>query len=165
MIAIKYLFLIVLSFILAFLDISLFSFIGIYGATLLTSFLSVIIFSLSDKSHKDYLIVALSMVLFFSVLSSLPLLAIILGFFVIPASISYIREKHLPEPSAPVSILYFFVASVFFEIILIVSLRAWDQNSMLTFAWFVFLHALFGFISFSFFLRIRKNLTISEIKL
>lgn len=161
----RYSILIFISFVLVFIDVSFLSFWEVYGATVLSSLLFLIIFSMTDKTKKDYVVAALSVVLAFSVFSSLPLFLIIIGFFLIPASIAYVRQRYLPEPNVPISILYFVISSVFFEGILLLYLRAWTANGLLTFAWFVFINSLVGFISYALYLKIRKNFTTSEIKL
>jgi hypothetical protein len=165
MIYIKYLFLIVLSFVLSFMDISFFSFLGVYGATILTSFIFMIIFTLVDKTKKDYIIVSLSLVLFFSIFSSLPLFPIMVNFFLIPAAISYIRKYYLPEPSLIVSPLYFLVATFIFEGVLLIYSKAWNNEGLLTFSWFVFINTMVGVIVYYFYLKIRKRFKSFEIKI
>lgn len=165
MIYIKYLFLIAVSFALSFLDISFFSFLGVYGATILSSFIFMIIFTFLDKTKKDYLIVSLSLVLFFVVFSSLPLFPIMINFFLIPAAISYFRKYYLPEPSLIVSPLYFLAATFIFEGVLLIYDKAWNNYGFLTFSWFIFINTVLGIIIYALYLRIRRKFRSFEIKI
>lgn len=160
----KYTIIILIAFCLSFLDIAFFSFLEIYGATILSSFIFLIIFSITDKTKRDYMIASLAVVLFYSIFSSLPLPIIFTGFFIIPASIGYIRERYLPEPTPIVSILYFFVSALLFEGILVAYVKAWNPTGLLTLSWFVFLHILVGFLCYLIFFRLRKKLSRGEIK-
>lgn len=162
---IRYATIIFISFLLTFIDVSFLSFLGVYGATILSSFLFVIIFSMTDKTKKDYIIAALSVVLFFSIFSSLPLFPIIAGFFLIPATIGYLRQHSFPEPSVLVSVVYFVISTALFEGMILLYLRAWNDEGFLAFGWFIFLNSFFGFISYAFYLKMRKNFTAPEIKL
>jgi len=165
MIYFKYSTLIIVSFILSFLDISFFSFLGVYGATILSSFIFVIIYSFADKTKKDYLIISLSLVLFFSIFSSLPLFPILFNFFLIPSVITYIRKYYLPEPSLIVSIIYFLLATLLFEGLLLIYDKAWNSAGFLTFSWFIFINTLLGLFAYAFYLKIRKRFKTFEIKL
>jgi hypothetical protein len=161
----KYVLVIIVAFLLSFLDISFFSFLDIYGATVLSSFIFLIIFTIVDKTKQDYLVVSLALVLFFIVLSSLPLIPLLINFFLIPAIINYVRKYYLREPTLFASIGYFFIACFIFELTLLIYARAWNATGFLTFAWFIFLNVFLSFISYAIYLKIRKNFSSLEIKL
>lgn len=165
MIYIKYLILIAVSLVLSFLDISFFSFLDVYGATLLSSFIFLIIFTFVDKTKKDYIIVALSLVLSFSIFSSLPLFPIFINFFFIPAMISYLRRYYLPQPSLIVSVLYFLATTFIFEGVLLIYAKAWNNSGLLTFSWFIFINTVLGIIAYAFYLKVRRKFKTFEIKI
>jgi hypothetical protein len=137
----------------------------VYGATILSSFLFLVTFTIIDKTKKDYVLVSLADILFFSILSSLPMPVIFIGFFLVPISIGYIRERYLPEPTSIVSIIYFFLSTLLFEGVLLLYLRAWNMLGILTLSWFIFINTFLGFLTYAAYLRIRKNFSAPEIKL
>lgn len=162
---IKYPILIFISFVLVFIDISFFSFIGIFGATLLSSLIFLVIFSILNKDQKDDYIVALSMVLFFSIFSSLPLPIIFIGFFLLPFGIGYVRKHYFSEPSPIGSIPYFLMTNFIFEGVLILYVGDFSSSGLLMFSWFILLNTFFGFLLYSISQSVRNNLMRGEIKL
>jgi hypothetical protein len=161
----KFLIIGLVVFFLTFLDVSFFSFIDIYGATLLSSFTFLIIFCITDQTHKEYIIVSLLTVFFFSVFSSLPISAILIGFFVIPATVVFVRTHYLPEPNLGTSIIYFFISSFLLEGFFLIYAKSWNVLGFLTLSWFIFINTFWGFWAYFFYLKIKRNFTLGEIKL
>jgi|GEM_PF-1446708 len=141
----KKLLVVLLAFIAVFLDVSFFSFWPIFGATLISSFVLVVIFSLLFDIQL-FLIFSLSVVFFFAIFSSLPLLIIIACFLLLPALLLYVRDRYLPEPNFIIIVVYLIIANSLFEIMLLTFFGEWNENGLLAFAYFITLNTLLGLI-------------------
>ena len=144
----KILTLILFSLLFTLLDVSFFSFIQIYGVTIISTFLIIISFSLlvdTKLAHHDLLIFQSSSLIMFSVLSSVPIWLLLIGFIIIPGVIVYLRENYVSYPSVFVVIAIFLLSNFIFEIILFLSSSQTNQNIILPLLYFVFINTIVGF--------------------
>ena len=141
----KKILLFLLAFIAVFVDVSFFSFWPVFGATLISSFVLVVIFSLFFEDQL-FLIFSLSVVFFFAIFSSLPLWIIIVCFLLVPAFLLFVRRRYLPEPNFVIILIYLIIANLLFEMILITFFKEWNEKGLLALAYFVATNTLFGLI-------------------
>jgi len=160
---IKKLLIIFFALCLSLLDISFFSTILIGNATILSLFSFVVVFAILEE-EKDFLFFSAAAVLFFSIFSSLPTWFIFLMFFLIPQIVLYLRKIFIPEILMPVAILYFVCMNFIFEILLLISYRQLDLNGLKALIYFVIVNTVFSTLSFYLVKKIRKKITIDEIK-
>lgn len=149
---------------LVILDVSFFSQLDIYGASILFSFIAAILFALLDRD-KNYLIYLLSAVIFFALFSSLPLPIIFINFFLLPAVIYYIKNTYFPEPTILSVIFYFSVATFLFDLIILLYAREWNEAGYLALGYFTVLNSLAGVGLFASIRRIFRRYWVKEIKL
>lgn len=145
------------------LDVSFFSGLQIYGASLLISFVVLIIFALVGQ-QENWLVFSFGLIFSFAIFSSLPSIVLVINFFLVPAVINFVRRKYLPEPTLFSSISYFVVASLLFELMLVVYFREFDQQVALACSYFVVINSICGMILFGLYLKMRKKFVSSEIK-
>lgn len=150
-------------FFLVLLDISFFSSMDLYGATLISSFAFLILLAITDKK-SNYLFASSVCLLFFTIFSSLPIFLLLLDFLILPAIVNNIKRTYLPEPTVFTSFFYFFSASLFFEIILIGYLKGFDSDGLLTIGYFSILNAFLGVLLFTIYKAIKRYLTGEVVK-
>lgn len=155
---------IILAFILVILDVSFFSQLDIYGASVLFSFIAAILFALLDR-EKNYLFYLLAAVLFFTIFSSLPLPIIFLNFFLLPVAINYVKNTYFPEPTIISVVFYFFISAFIFDFVILIYAKEWNQAGYLALGYFTVLNSLAGIGLFALIRRIFRHYWAREIKL
>jgi len=155
---------ILLAFCLVILDVSFFSQLNIYGASILFSFIVAILFVLLNRD-KNYLCYLLASVIFFTIFSSLPLPIIFLNFFLLPVAVNYIKNTYFPEPTIISVIFYFFAATFIFDFILLIYAKEWNQSGYLALGYFTVLNSLAGVGLFALIRRIFRHYWAKEIKI
>ncbi|MFA4996027.1 MAG: hypothetical protein WC536_02710 [Patescibacteria group bacterium] len=158
----KSLFLVLLAFILSILDTSFFSFIPILGATIISSYITIINFSITGKTN-DFLIFTISVIFFFSAFSSLPVWMIVLTFLLIPYLIHYVKNHFFPDPSAPFSIAFFMAGTFLFSLISLIYGKEWNMTGVILVSSFIFVNSLFGVFLYYISRKIKKNFTGKDI--
>lgn len=139
----KYLSLIILALLLTFADASFFSSLSFRNASIVSTLSLVLIFAFLGNS-RIFFIFTFSVVIFFSVFSSIPIWLIFLIFFIMPSIFLFLRKSHLPIPSIPFSIVFFVLADFLFELSLLLTSGEWNSAAIKVLLWFVLLNVVFG---------------------
>jgi len=159
----KTLLLIILAFILSILDASFFSFLPVFGATIITSYVTIINFSITEKTN-DFLVFTLSVIFFFSAFSSLPVWLIVGVFFILPSLIFFIKKTYFPEPSVFSSFAFFVLGTLLFGIISLIFTKGWTMQGIVSVLYFIILNSAFGVGIYYFSRSIRRKFTRKDIK-
>lgn len=147
MILIKKLLIILSAFILTLLDVSFFINMPIFGSTILISFITLIILAVTDKS-ETYYIFAIALTIFFSGLSSFPIILIIIDFLFLPIVLNRLRQNFFSFPTLISSFLYLIVTTIFFQLSILLYSRSFEITMLATIVKFVLLNSFFGLICF-----------------
>lgn len=159
----KILFLILLAFILSILDTSFFSFIPIFGATIISSYVAIINFSINGKIN-EFLLFTIAVIFFFSAFSSLPVWLIVAIFLLVPYLIFYIKKSYFPEPSTLSSLAFFSFATFLFALASLLYDQEWHLNRIAVGLYFILINSAFGVFFYYLSKKIRKNFAIKDIK-
>jgi len=141
----KNLFFVLLALICVILDVSFFSFMAVAGATLLVSFTGSMVIAMYRKK-EELIIYLLSIVLFFSIFSSLPPLIILINFLLIPYLANFIRNRFFPEPTIFTGLIYISVSLILFQLILLGYTRQLNLGMVAASGYFVLINAIAGII-------------------
>lgn len=152
---------ITLAFILSLLDISFLGAVSISGATIVSTFVAVVIFAILNNLRSTLLFAAAAS-LFLTILSSLPLWIILFGFFVIPGLIIYLRRTNLPEPGVLISFFYFVIAAFLFELMFLANYKEFNIAGFNLTGSFVLINSITGVIVF--YIVKRFTITTQRIK-
>jgi len=155
---------ILIAFTLVFLDVYYFSFLSVKGVIMLSSSLMVIIFSLLQTRDQFY-ILALSTVIFMAIFSSLPSWLVVVIYLIIPASILYLRNNFLPEPSIISSLFYFIPALSLVSLFMMIGLAGWNMSGLVTSIYFIIANSLFGFFLFTVIKTLRQRGSANRIRI
>ena len=128
----------------------------LYGATIFSSFLFLVIFAISGR-RDDYIFIAFCLVLLFAVFSSLPIWLSLILFIILPSLLHFIRQQYFPEPNVLSSLLYFFAATLCFDFILLVYADGWSIEGAISLASFVAANTLAGCLMFAVAYRFREK--------
>jgi len=142
---IKFILFVFLGLILVLLDVSFFSFITVMGASIITSFLVLIMMAITDRK-KDFAYFSLLLVLYFSIFSSLPLFLIGLNILILPLAMNFVMKKYFRSPNVYASSIYFFIASFVFEFSFLVWVGEWNLNGYMAVLSFVLINTMAGFL-------------------
>ena len=137
------LFLIGLALVLVFLDIAFFSFLDLYGGTIFLSLVTVILVSLFWGQQKT-LVFGLSSMIFLTILSSLPLIVILVGFLFVPMFIAFLRQRVIPDLPVVGAVPIIVAPLVIFELCFIIVTGSYVASAFLTASFFVVLNATIG---------------------
>lgn len=159
----KLLLYILLGLVLVIMDLTFFSYIEIYGASLITSLVVLTMLALSSK-NDDYIYFGLILVILFSIFSSVPLFVIGLNFVLVPATINYVIKKYLPSPSTLTAVLYFIFVAFLFEFSLLVWSSEWSVVGFKAVGYFVMINAILGTIINVLYTK-AKNFFLSEFEI
>jgi len=160
---IKKILLIVAALITVLLDVSFFSSLEIYGATVILSLAVLLTMAITDRG-RDYLIYAFSLILFFTIFSSLPLIVIAIEFLVLPAGLNFVLTKYFPKPRPATSPIYYIFGTLFFEFVLLVYSKEFTQSGFLTLGYFVVINSIVGVICYIVQEKVKSDFNIEEIK-
>lgn len=155
---------IILALVMVIFDVSFLTNFSLNGASILFSFLILMIFSLLDKKG-EYVIFALALVIGFSVFSSVPILVIAINFLILPIVVNYVRLNYFPVPTALTIFLYLLLATFLFDFSLLVYAGEWSRAGFTTVAEFVAMNTILGGIMYSLYLRFSKRFSIMDIKI
>lgn len=156
-----YLFFGLLALVSTLLDISFFSFLPVGGASILTTFIILIILASFDLRYYSVIFSAFA-VLFYTGLSSVPVYYIAIMFVAIPILVFYIRKRILFELSY-FSFLSIIVGSTFlFEIIYLLIEFNFSSNTIYPALMFVLINSLFGIVLFSLSKKITHKFKITK---
>ncbi|MEI7791884.1 MAG: hypothetical protein WCI57_00130 [Candidatus Berkelbacteria bacterium] len=145
------------------LDVSFFSAFEIYGATIISSLAVLLTMAITDRS-RNYLIYVFSLILFFTIFSSLPLLVIALEFLALPVGLNYVMTRYFPRPKAVTSPVYYLFGNFIFELVLLVYSKEYNQAGLLTLSYFVVLNSILGVIFYILQEKVKNDFNIEEIK-
>lgn len=159
----KVIIIILFAFLLSILDTSFFSFLPIFGATIISSYDFIINFSIMGKS-RDFVFFTTVVVFFFSIFSSLPIWFVVLSFLVVPYAIFYVRNVYFTDPSVLASSMFFGIATFVFSFISMIYRKSWSESGIVALIYFVIINSVFGVALYYLSKRIRKNFTRAEIK-
>lgn len=144
------------------LDTSFFSFLPVNDASVIISFLIVILFAL--KLSEDFLIAGFFAIIFLTILSSLPPWLILICYLLLPSIIFYLRGRYLPEPSYVAAIVYFVVLNFIFDLVLLLNVGGFSARGMTSLLYFVLINSFVGMILFTAVDRIHRSFKKGEIK-
>lgn len=144
------------------LDVSFFSFMAVAGATLLISFIGSMVIAMYRKK-EELIVYLLSVVLFFSIFSSLPFPIIIINFLLIPYLANFIRNRFFLEPTIFTGLIYISVSLIIFQLILLCYTKQLNLDTLAASGYFILLNAVAGIIIQACYLFLRKQ-KIKEIK-
>jgi len=161
----KFLFYLLLGLLTVLLDVSFFSSFEIYGASILTSFIAMVVFAIRDNGD-EYAYFGLLQVILFAVFSSLPLGVIALNFFLLPIGLNIVAKKYFPKPNN-FTILFYLVATTFlFDFILLVWSSEWNAAGFLAVGYFTAINSMVGWLVYYVIDLFKKKFTFSsEIKI
>jgi len=160
----KKIMLIVVALVTVLLDVSFFSSIEIYGATIILSLSILLTMAISDRS-RDYLIYAFSLILFFTIFSSLPLIVIAIEFLLLPAGLNYVMIKYFPKPRPVTSPIYYIFGTLFFELVLLVYSKEFTESGLLTLSYFVVINSIVGVICYIIQEKVKNDFKIEDIRI
>jgi len=144
--------LMLLSLILTLLDVSFFTSIPIAGATIISTYAVIINFSIlknnKNNNNENFIFEAISLI-FFSIFSSVPIWLLLIAFFIIPGTIFYLRKNYFPAPSIIVSIAFFALANLFFDLILLVYFSEYNLAGLKSLLYFVLINTIIGVAIYS----------------
>lgn len=154
----------VLAFLLTLLDVAFFSNLSVYGATIISTFLVAIIFSLDDKWENLVVFCSFSL-LFYSIFSSVQVVVLFFVFYILPFMVHYLRKNYFRETSAIFSVAYFAPALAIFDLTLMISTKQWGIEAILALCYFVIINSIFGILIYIPILKLRHSFTLErEIK-
>lgn len=159
----KAILLVICAFVLSLLDTSFFSAMPLFGATIISAFVLALTLSMFDQVNV-LLTYVISAILFFSVFSSLPIHFIVLGFFLIPYLILFIRKKYFPQSSVLSSIPFFVFGTLFFSLMLLLNNRQWNLDGLVVLIYFVLLNSAIGMGLYYLIRKFQKDFSRKEIK-
>lgn len=151
----------ILALLLTLLDVAFFSNLPVYGATIVSTFLVAIIFSLDNKWENLVLFGSFSL-LFYSVFSSVPILVLAFVFYILPFAVHYLRKNYFRDTSAVFSIAYFAPVLLLFDLSLMIATKQWGAEAVLALCYFVLINSVFGVIIYAPTLRIHRALTLGK---
>lgn len=160
---IKILFLFCGAILLVLLDVSFFANLTIGGANLMSSFIFVIMSSLI--LDQKYLVFIISCALAFTILSSLPVIMILLGIVVLPVALHFFQESFFPEPTILTFPIYFVSASLIFELLLLITAKEFSIAAVLPIIYFILINSVAATVVFAILARVRKVLSPNKIKI
>jgi|GEM_PF-1096017 len=147
------------------LDVSFFSNFEKYGASILSSFIVMVIMAIKGQSD-DYTYFALLLVILFAIFSSLPLGVIALNFFFLPIALNIITKKYFPTPNNFTILFYLIAASFLFDFILLVWSHEWNAVGFLAVGYFTAINSMAGWLAYYVFASFKKRFSLSsEIKI
>ncbi len=141
-----------IAFILVFLDVYFFSFLPLGGVPILSSFLVVLALAMTYKTDW-FLSVSLSLVIFFSIFSSLPSFFILIIYIFIPLLVIFLRKSYFQEPSLFFSFFYFFPASLAAGLLVISGFNQISKTSLFLVLLFSMLNTVVGLAIYAIFKR------------
>jgi hypothetical protein len=154
-----------LALLLTLLDVTFFSNLSVYGATIITTFIVVVIFALDKKWESLILFSSFSFILY-SVFSSVPVLVLVFIFYILPFFIHYLRKNYFRDVSAFFSIAYFVPSLFLFDLSLMIATKQWGVEAVLALCYFVIINSVFGIVIYAPILKLRSILTLEkEIKI
>ncbi|MDO8444038.1 MAG: hypothetical protein Q7S80_00850 [bacterium] len=161
----KYLWYLFSGLFLVLLDVSFLSNFDVYGASIITSFLILIIMAISNRDD-DYIYFSLILIILFSIFSSLPLGIIAINFLVLPITLNIIIKKYFPRPNHFTIMLYFIFATFIFDLVLLIWSRDWSATGLLAVGYFVVINSFAGWIINSIYFSFKKRFTLeTEVKI
>jgi len=160
----KKIMLIVAALVTVLLDVSFFSSIEIYGATIILSLSILLTMAISDRS-RNYLIYAFSLILFFTIFSSLPLIVIAIEFLLLPTGLNYVMIKYFPKPRPVTSPIYYAFGTLFFELVLLVYSKEFTESGLLTLSYFVVINSIVGVICYIVQEKVKNDFKIEDIRI
>lgn len=134
--------------VLVLFDVTFLANLTIFNANLLLSFSVLLIVALLVKSD-DYLILAISASFFLAILSSLPIILIMFNYVIIPAVIFGLRQRFFPRPTIASSFFYFIAAFFLFQLSLVVYIRIFNHQVLVSSVLFIFLNSVLGCVIFA----------------
>ncbi|OQA04620.1 MAG: hypothetical protein BWY68_00199 [bacterium ADurb.Bin400] len=152
------------AFALVLLDASFFSFLEFSGVTILSSLSVLIAFVLLGHGREISVFIP-AIIVFFAVFSSLPLWFIVVGFWLLPATLAYLRIHYLPEPSMLAASLSFAITYLLFDLLLVVTQGEWLMSEVAAIGWFTVINTIFGLTVYGLARTIRSNFVRSDIRL
>lgn len=159
----KKILLVFLALVTVLLDVSFFSAFEVYGATIILSLVILLTMSITDRS-RTYLIYAFSLILFFTIFSSLPLFVIALEFLALPVGLNYIVTRYFPRPRPVTSPIYYLFGNFIFELVLMVHGKEYNQAGLLTLSYFVVLNSIIGVICYVLLEKVKNDFNIEDIR-
>ncbi len=155
----------ILGLFLILLDVSFLSNFEIYGASILTSFLALVIFVIYDKTD-DYIYFSLILILLFSIFSSLPLGVILVNFLILPVAMNIILQKYFPRPNNFTVLFYFIFATFVFDFVLLAWSGSWNAAGFLAVGYFTAINSVAGWIINYIYNSVKKKFVLeSEVKI
>lgn len=152
------------ALVLTLLDVSFFSSMPIYDATIVTTFLFVITISLLLFT-ESFILFAAAAIIFFSIFSSLPAWILVVSFFCIPEIIFYLRKTVVPEPTVPISFFFFIVVNTMFELMLLIYSKEFGRSGFAALGYFVLINSVAGTTLYFISKMFRDRFKISEVKI
>lgn len=144
----KALLLIFLSFLLPLLDISFFASFSFGGATIVSTYIMIIVFSLlldsKNMSNELVLFEAASLIIF-SVFSSVPVWLLSLCFFFVPGIIYYLRKNYFRTPSFFILVLLFLISNFIFEFLLLAYFGEIGKTGFQVLGSYVLINSIIGY--------------------
>ena len=136
-----------IAFLLAIFDVSFFSFYELFGATVISSFCTLMVLSVLGRRKEAVLFAACS-ILFLSAFSSLSLFILMLVFLGIPLLIFYARDKIFFETSFSPAVIVFLSSTFIFRLLLSSMNFEADSAEYLSIIVFPIINTLFCIIVF-----------------
>lgn len=155
--------LVCLALALVLLDTSFFSFLSVNNASIILSFLVIVIFAL--KLSSSFYTITFFTIIFFTIFSSVPPWLIVLCFLILPSLVYYLRSSFLPEPSILSVPVYYMLLTSVFDILLLLYAKELNKQGLLSLCYFVLINTIAGIFIYQTISKIQKSLGHSEIKI
>ncbi|MFA5927423.1 MAG: hypothetical protein WCT32_03140 [Patescibacteria group bacterium] len=161
---IKYLLVGVLSLFLVMLDVTYFSSLPIKGATIFSSLVVVIVTALIWPLDPLLILISFLSVLF-AIFSSLPIVLILIMFFLLPVALVFCRQRYLPGSSRFVVLVILIVTCLSTEMLMLIFFPEWSSEVATSIGYFVLINSIFGMAVFELATRVRSAVRHNEIRL
>lgn len=158
---IKQLFLGLLAFFLVVLDTAFFSNLPFFGATIISSFVAMVVISLFVKLSDCYIFSSVATISM-SIFSSVSVFSLLLVFFVIPSAIYYLRKYYIKDLNPLAAIPFFTGSFLIFDLILMMSSKEYGNEAFLAMGYFAVINTVFGAIIYSIIRYFRKNILYNK---
>lgn len=155
---------ILLAFIAVLFDTYFFGLVNFDNASILSSLALVIVFALFNF-QSEFMLLSLAIIILLSIMSSLPVWFIPIGYLVVPGILIYIKTSYLPDTSLFAIFLSICLTCLIFELALMVIMRSFDAVAFSTLGYFILINSSVTMIIYLIARQVKKNFIRGEIKL
>lgn len=143
---INLLFWVCLSLVTSLLDVSFFSAMPVYDATIVSTLAVILVLALVGNLRNEVTF-SFSSIIFFSLFSSVPVWYLVIAFMIVPTLVLYLRKSHLPDLSVAATIPFFIGVNLLFQAGLIaIVVGGWGAAAWNSLGYFVLINTICGLV-------------------